>query len=63
VDVYPSLTESGRWRVDVNAKFRQELVEDFFIDVSFYGNYDTDPPTLGADNSDYGVVMSLGYSF
>jgi hypothetical protein len=28
-----------------------------------YGGYDSKPPTVDLEQSDYGVVTSLGYSF
>jgi len=61
--LFPSLTESGRYRTDTNVSLRREIVTDFFLDLSFYHNYDSDPPDAFAESSDYGVVTSLGYSF
>jgi hypothetical protein len=61
--LFPSLTESGRYRTDANVSLRREIVTDFFLDLSFYHNYDSDPPDEFARSSDYGVVTSLGYSF
>jgi Protein of unknown function, DUF481 len=61
--VYPSITESGRYRTDVSLSLRREIIPDFYIDLSFYHTYDREPPDPNADNSDYGVTTSLGYSF
>jgi putative salt-induced outer membrane protein YdiY len=61
--LYPSLTESGRYRTDASVSLRREIVSDFYIDLSFYQTYDSDPPDLEAATTDYGVVTSLGYSF
>jgi putative salt-induced outer membrane protein YdiY len=61
--VFPSLTESGRYRTDASVSLRREIVSDFYLDLSFYQTYDSDPPDLEADKSDYGVITSLGYSF
>ena len=63
VVAYPSLTEAGRLRLDFQASLRQELVEDFFLDLTVYTNYDSDPPTATADTTDYGILLSVGYSF
>jgi len=61
--LFPSLTESGRYRTDSSVSLRREIVSDFFLDLSFYYTYDSDPPDALAETSDYGVVTSLGYSF
>jgi putative salt-induced outer membrane protein YdiY len=61
--LYPSLTESGRYRTDASVSLRREIVSDFYIDLSFYQTYDSDPPDLEAATTDYGIVTSLGYSF
>jgi len=61
--VYPSLTESGRYRTDTSVSLRREIISDFYLDLSFYHSYDSDPPDELAETSDFGVVTSLGYSF
>lgn len=61
--LYPSLTESGRYRTDASLSLRREIVSDFYLDLSFYQSYDSDPPDVEAENTDYGVITSLGYSF
>jgi hypothetical protein len=61
--LYPSLTESGRYRTDASISLRREIVSDFYLDLSLYQSYDSDPPDELAEKSDYGVVTSLGYSF
>lgn len=60
--VYPSLTESGRVRTELDVGLSHELIEDLFIELSVYDTYDTEPPLEGEKN-DYGIVTSLGYSF
>ena len=61
--VFPSLTESGRFRTDASVSLRREIISDFYLDLSFYQSYDSDPPDIEAEKTDYGVVTSLGYSF
>jgi putative salt-induced outer membrane protein YdiY len=61
--LYPSLTESGRYRTDASLSLRREIVSDFYLDLSFYQAYDSDPPDVAAEKTDYGVITSLGYSF
>jgi hypothetical protein len=61
--VFPSLTESGRLRAQLNNHWRQELIDDFFFELSIYANYDSQPPEGAAFGADYGIVTSIGYSF
>jgi hypothetical protein len=61
--LYPSLTESGRYRSELNITLTRELIEDLTFDLSYYNSYDSDPPDETASRSDYGVVTSLGYKF
>jgi hypothetical protein len=60
--LYPSLTESGRLRGNLDVSWRREIISDFFFDISLYDSYDSDPPSEGT-TSDYGVVTSFGYKF
>lgn len=61
--VFPSLTDSGRWRGDLRTTFKLELVTDLFWALELYATYDNQPLTEGAENSDYGVITSLGWSY
>ncbi|MGI9258606.1 MAG: DUF481 domain-containing protein [Gammaproteobacteria bacterium] len=61
--VFPSLSESGRVRSALDLSLRWEVVSDLFWGVTIYHNYDSDPRSIEADTSDYGVITSLGWSF
>jgi hypothetical protein len=61
--LFPSLTDSGRVRSQLNINLRWELVKDLFWDLNYYNTYDSQPPSGSRSTSDYGVVTSLGYSF
>jgi putative salt-induced outer membrane protein YdiY len=61
--VLPSLTETGRYRGTADISLRHEIVKDFFVDLSFNGTYDSDPPEVTAVSVDYSVTTSLGYKF
>ena len=63
VALYPSITQSGRYRTTGNLSLRREIVSDFYLDLSLYQSYDSDPPDVNAEKSDYGITTSLGYSF
>ena len=60
---FPSLTESGRLRWQVDTAWRQELFNNIFWNWTFYASGDNDPPESAASNSDYGVITSLGWTF
>ncbi len=60
--VFPSLTDSGRVRANLDVALRRELITDLFIELSVYDSYDSKPPEDAAEN-DYGIVTSLGYTF
>jgi hypothetical protein len=60
---FPSLTESGRFRWQVDTSWRQELFNNVFWNWTFYASGDNDPPQSAASKSDYGVITSLGWTF
>jgi hypothetical protein len=59
----PSITESGRVRLQVNASARREIIRDFYFALSVFDSFDSRPPTEGAAKNDWGPVVSLGYKF
>ena len=61
--VLPSLTESGRVRAEADLRAKYEFVDDLYFELKLYGSYDSAPPLESAEQSDYGIVTSLGYSF
>ncbi len=62
--VFPSLTESGRIRSQLNSSWRQEFfVAYLYFELSVYAIYDRKPPAGALASTDYGVVTSIGYSF
>lgn len=60
---YPSITEEGRHRVDIDVSLSHELVKDFYVNLSYYTNLDTKPATQDASKSDYGVVTSVSWTY
>ncbi len=60
---YASLTESGRYRFELQGQLKRELVRDFYATLRGYDSYDSRPPTEGAALNDYGVTFALGWSF
>ena len=60
---YPSLSDPGRQRVQLDAGIRREFWKDLFLALNLYNTYDNRPPNPSADTNDVGVVMSIGWSY
>jgi hypothetical protein len=60
---YPSLSNLGRHRLQLDAGINRELWKDFFLSVSLYNTYDSRPPNPDANTNDIGVVLSVGWSY
>ncbi|MEM1154978.1 MAG: DUF481 domain-containing protein [Pseudomonadota bacterium] len=61
LNVYPSLTDSGRVRSGSDLRLRWEIIEDLFFDITAYGSYDNK-----ADSNsglDYGVTTGVGWEY
>lgn len=59
---FPALTEPGRIYVNTNATYYLKITGDLSWNVSFYGNWDNQPPNHFS-GSDYGTSSGLSYSF
>ena len=60
---YPSLSNAGRQRVQLDAGVKRELWKDFFVALNLYNTFDSRPPNPDADTNDVGVVLSIGWSY
>lgn len=60
---YLGLSQWGRFRLEASASLRRELFSDFYFGVKGYESYDSDPATEGAQKNDWGLSLTLGYSF
>jgi hypothetical protein len=63
VQYYPSLSNPGRQRLQLDASFKRELLKDFFVSVNGFNTYDSRPPNPEADSNDVGIVISIGWSY
>ncbi len=61
--VFPSITQFGRVRANFDTTFNLEMVSDLFWKLSFYASYDSEPQSIGATRSDFGVNSSFAYEF
>jgi hypothetical protein len=60
---YPSLSNAGRQRVQLDAGVKREFWKDVFVAIDLYTTYDNRPPNPTANNNDVGVVLSIGWSY
>jgi hypothetical protein len=61
--LYPSLTDFGRVRVNIDARLSYEVFKDFTIGPTVFDNFDSRPPSETAAKNDYGFTLSVGYKF
>ncbi len=61
--LFPGITEAGRVRSNYDLTLSKELVEDFFLNLSVGGTYDTDPTSADAAKSDYSITTGISYEF
>lgn len=62
INVFPSLSESGRWRIDYSLDMKWDLPYDFYIKTSLQFNYDNQAASTGSD-FDYNLTSGFGWSF
>jgi hypothetical protein len=60
VYVYPSLTESGRWRTDFSLDTKYDLPLNFYLRLGGTVNYDNRPAVVGKE-TDYVLNFSVGW--
>ena len=60
---YLGLNQWGRFRLEADASLRREVFSDFYLGVKGYESYDSQPATEGAQKNDWGLSLTLGYSF
>jgi hypothetical protein len=60
---YLGLNQWGRFRLEASASLRREVFSDFYVGVKAYESYDSQPATEGAQKNDWGLSLTLGYSF
>ena len=63
LQVYPSLTDFGRVRTDFQASVMHEFVKDFTTGFTLFDQYDSRPPSGTGASHDYGITLTMGWSF
>lgn len=60
--LFPALSEPGRLYSSTNASYYLKIVSGLSWNVSFYGNWDNEPPR-NLPGSDYGTTLGLSWTF
>jgi putative salt-induced outer membrane protein YdiY len=60
--LFPSLTDAGRVRFDLNTSLKFKLAKELYWKFGYYLNFDSRPPQ-NLPKSDYGSTSSLGWTF
>jgi hypothetical protein len=60
---YPSVSNFGRRRFQLDAGVKREFWKDLFVAVNSYNTFDSRPPNPAADTNDVGIVLSIGWTY
>ncbi|HKH60364.1 MAG TPA: hypothetical protein VKA49_06010 [Flavitalea sp.] len=63
VNVYPSLSDWGRVRLEFSLKTSVEIFRDFNTGVTFYDKFDNRPPEGAVSKNDFGIALTVSYKF
>ena len=68
--LFPSLTESGRFRSSFDTKVRWEIISDLNWDITIFVSTDNQPPeaetaagSAAASGTDYGIITSVAWTY
>lgn len=59
----PILGEEGRWRLNWDLQAEKELLASFYLIIDLTERYDSDPPSVGANNNDFSTTVALKFTF
>jgi hypothetical protein len=63
VAYYPSLSNAGRHRLQLDSAIKRELWKDLFVALNVFDTFDSRPPNPEAERNDVGVVLSIGWTY
>ena len=61
--VYPSISDAGRVRGQLDFRLTYEVFKDFNTGVRFSDTFDSRPPDAGASKNDYITTLTIGWSY
>ena len=63
INVYPSLSDWGRVRLEFSLKTSVEIFRDFNTGITFYDKFDNRPPEGAVSKNDFGIALTVSYKF
>ena len=60
---YPSASNVGRHRLQLDSAVKREFWKDLFIALNVFDTFDSRPPNPEADRNDVGTVLSIGWTY
>lgn len=63
LEIFPSLTSFGRFRLEYDLSAKYELIKDLFLNIQLYENFDSEPSKGGDAKNDWGIITSIGFTF
>lgn len=63
LSIFPSITDFGRVRTNLRSTFKLEFIEDLFWSMEFYATHDNKPLSEDAEETDYGLITGIGWSY
>jgi len=60
---YYNVGTRARARIEFSTSLKRELFKDFYWNVSGFDSYDGSPPAETQKKNDFGITLSVGYSF
>jgi hypothetical protein len=61
--IFPSLSDAGRVRGQIEARIKYELFKDFNVGAQFTDNFDSRPPEADVAKNDYITTLTIGWSY
>jgi hypothetical protein len=61
--LFPSLSQGGRVRGQLEFRFKYEIFKDFLAGILFTDTFDTQPPDENASKNDYVTTLTIGWSY
>jgi putative salt-induced outer membrane protein YdiY len=61
--LFPSLNVGGRYRTQLDVSISREIITNFTVGVTAYDSYDNKPPAGSSSSHDFGMTLSVGWTF
>jgi len=63
LEYYPSLSDFGRQRLQLDTAIKREVWKDVFLAVTVFDTFDNRPPNAASARNDVGVTLSFGWTY